>query len=373
MDEKTLTMIAVGDLVLQLPQPETYFEQVAALLNSADIVAGQGEVIFTDRGVASSTDVAATPCPLSHIHALRYAGFNVITLAGNHVWDSGPAGIEDTIKALEEMGIAFTGAGMNINEARKPAIIECNDTIFGFLAYNCVGPRESWATAKKSGCSYVKIITHYELDHATPGGPPTIYTFADPPSLKLMIEDIQNLRPQCDILTVSLHKGIGHTPAVIAMYEKEVSHAAIDAGADLVLGHHAHILRGIEQYKGKFIFHGLGNFVTVTSDLSTKNLKGNPEWARRRKELFGFEPDPDYPNYPFHPEARQTIMAKCRISHKKISQVSYLPCLINKRGQPEILKNDEKGQQVFDYMVKITQKAGLNAIYEWKGDEVIVR
>ena len=146
MVEKTLTMMAVGDLVLQLPDPETYFEFTAPLLNSADVV----------------------------------IGFDVITLAGNHLWDSGPAGVEDTISGLENLGIAFTGAGMNIREARKPALVKRNDTVFGFLSYNCVGPRESWATEKKSGCAYVKILTHYELDHATPGGPPSIYTFAEP-------------------------------------------------------------------------------------------------------------------------------------------------------------------------------------------------
>ena len=372
MTDKILTMMAVGDLVLELPQAETYFIYAAPVLKSADVVVGQGEVVFTDRGFCASTDVTAPACDPKNISALNSAGFNVITLAGNHVWDSGPPGIEDTIAGLESYGIAYTGAGMNIDEARRPALIKRNGTSFGFLAYNCVGPKQSWATAKKSGCAYVNILTHYELDHATPGGPPAVYTFAEPKSLELMVQDIQKLRPLCDVLVVSLHKGIAHTTSVLAMYEKDVSYAAIDAGADLILGHHAHILRGIEQYQGKTIFHGLCNFVAVTKALAVDNTRDFQEWAIRRRELFGFEPDPEYPTYPFHPEAKHTIIAKCTISDGKISRVSYLPCFVNKEGQPEILENDERGRKVFDYMEMITRAAGLNARYEWDGNEVVV-
>jgi poly-gamma-glutamate capsule biosynthesis protein CapA/YwtB (metallophosphatase superfamily) len=372
MTHKTLAMMAVGDLILDEPQAETYFDHVASALKSADVVVGQVEVAFTDGGFCASTDVAAPPCSPINMSAIPYAGFNVATLAGNHIWDSGPAGIQDTIAGLCNYGIAVTGAGMNIDEARRPAIITRDSVTFGFLSYNCVGPRESWATVKKPGCAYVNILTHYELDHATPGGPPSIYTFAEPKSLELMIDDIRKLRSLCNILVVSLHKGIGHIPSKLAMYEKEVSHAAIDAGADLILGHHAHILRGIENYKGKIIFHGLGNFVTVTRALTPDPSQDSQQWAKRRKELFGFEPDPEYPIYPFHPEAKQTIIAKCTINKNRITRVGYLPCFVNKKGQPEILQNDEFGQKVFTYMDKITRNADLNARYKWDDNEVII-
>ena len=372
MTHETLTMMAVGDLILDEPQAETYFNHVAPVLKSADIVVGQVEVVFTDCGFCASTDVAAPPCNPVNMSAIPFAGFNVATLAGNHIWDSGPAGIQDTIAGLRGYGIAVTGAGMNIDEARQPAIVERNGTTFGFLSYNCVGPKESWATAKKPGCAYLNILTHYELDHATPGGPPSIYTFAEPRSLEFMTDDIRKLRSRCNILVVSLHKGIGHIPSALAMYEKEVSHAAIEAGADLILGHHAHILRGIEQYKGKIIFHGLGNFVTVTRALNPAPGQDTQQWALRRKTLFGFEPDPECPTYPFHPESKQTIIARCTVIDGEVTRVSYLPCLINKKGQPAILKNDEQGRRVFDYMEKITRDAGLNARYEWDGNEVII-
>ena len=82
--------------------------------------------------------------------------------------------------------------------------------------------------------------------------------------------------------------------------------------------------------------------------------------------------DLEYPYFPFPPAARKGIIVKCVVEGGRISQISYLPLLINKQGQPEIVKHDERGQEVFDYMDKITREADLNAKYEWKGDEVLI-
>jgi hypothetical protein len=367
MNSKALNMLAVGDIILGA-DAESFFTFVTPVLKAGDVVLGQLEVPYTTRD-RHAVELGRVP---SNLTPLISAGFDVVTLAGNHISDAGVPGIEDTIAWLRNHNIAFAGAGMDISEARCPVIIEREGTRFGFLSYNCVGPKETWATSEKPGCAYVHIITHYELDHATPGGPPDIYTWAESKTLGAMVDDIRKLRPLCDILVVSFHKGLGHTPIKLAAYEHQVSYAAIDAGADLIVGHHAHILKGIELYKGKAIFHGLCNFVTFLPIMASKPDQDPQSWARRRRELFGFEPDPEYPTYPFHPEAKYTIIAKCAIKDRRISQTSYIPCLVNKQGQPEILENDERGQEVFDYMEKITQGAGLNARYEWKGNEVLV-
>jgi len=108
----------------------------------------------------------------------------------------------------------------------------------------------------------VQILTHYELGGANPGGPPDVYTFAVPRTLDMMTEDIVKLRPLCDVLTVSFHKGILGNPEMLAMYDKQVSHAGDRTpGRTWYRGAHAHMLKGIEIYKGKAIYHGLGQFV----------------------------------------------------------------------------------------------------------------
>ncbi len=345
---RNLTMLAVGDLFLS--KPESDFALVAPFLKSGDVVIGQGETPYTTRPVSSSTDKISGHDP-NTMSSLNRAGFNVISLAGNHLREAGTPGVEDTINWLRNHDIAVAGAGMNINEARRPAIIKRNGTRFGFLDYNCVGPTETWATSDKAGCAYVEIITHYNLATATPGGLPTIYTFIERDSQNAMVDDIKKLRPICDILVVVLHKGIGHAPAKLAMYEQPLSYTAIDAGADLILAHHAHLLRGVEQYKGKFIFHGLGHFIMSMPPRTEEEKQRihSQKYLQQRLEQFGYIPDPKDSTYPFHPESKNTIIAKCIIDNGKISRVSYIPCLINDQQQPEILKNDKRGQQVFEY------------------------
>jgi hypothetical protein len=368
MNCKTLSMLAVGDIILGA-DAEPYFASVAPELKTADVVLGQLEVPYTTRD-QHAVELGRIP---SNLAPLISFGFDVVTLAGNHISDAGVPGIEDTTAWLREHQLPFTGAGMDISEARRPVIIEREGTRFGFLSYNCVGPKETWATSEKPGCAYVHVITHYELDHATPGGPPDIYTWAESKTLGAMVDDVRKLRPLCDVLVVSFHKGLGHTPVKLAEYEHQVSYAAIDAGADLITGHHAHILKGVEVYKGKAIYHGLCNFVTFLPSVAFKTGLNPQAWARRRRELFGFEPDPEYPTYPFHPEAIYTIIAKCTIEDERVCQTSYIPCVVNKQGHPEIVGHDDRGQEVFDYMEKITRGAGLDTKYEWKGDEVLVR
>ena len=371
----SLEFLLVGDIILDEPSPDSFFELARPALTRADVLVGHVEVPHTRRGTESSSDVPAPASDPDNLRALGRAGFHVATLAGNHIFDSGPNGIEDTIAELRSQGIQTTGAGLNLEEARKPAIVEREGMRFGFLSYNCVGPQGSWASATKPGCAYVEVITHYELGYATPGGPPKrTLTFAEPQTLEQMQTDIEALRTTAHVLTVALHKGLGHTPAKLAQYERPVAKAAIDAGADIVVGHHGHILQGVEIYKNKPIFHGLGNFVTVTRAL---NIEGNAsparlEWAKKRRELFSFEPDPNYPTYPFHPEAKNAMIAACRIDRQTLRvEPGFLPCWMHASGQPEVLKHDERGVRVAAYVENISRACNLKAEFRWGQDRVV--
>jgi poly-gamma-glutamate capsule biosynthesis protein CapA/YwtB (metallophosphatase superfamily) len=374
LDESTVNLLLTGDLILDEPDPDSFFDIVRPVLLKADLVAGHVEVPHTRRGWESSSDVPAPPANPDHLHALGRAGFHVATLAGNHIFDSGPNGVEDTIGELRAQGLVTAGAGMNLESARRPAVACRKSKRIGFLSYNCVGPKDSWASNSKAGCAYVEVITHYELGYATPGGPPKrILTFAEPETLEQMERDIEALRADADVLVVALHKGLGHTPARLASYERPVAKACVDAGADVVIGHHGHILQGVEIYRGKPIFHGLGNFVTVTRALSVED-NASParlEWAKRRRELFGFEPDPNYPLYPFHPDAKNAMIASVRIGADGRMEAGFLPCWIRPSGQPEVLGHDQRGIAVAAYIEKITRACKLRADFRWAENRVV--
>jgi poly-gamma-glutamate synthesis protein (capsule biosynthesis protein) len=270
--------------------------------------------------------------------------------------------------------MATAGSGPDLAQARRPAIVERGGLRIGVLSYNCVGPRDSWATSRKPGCAYVHVLTHYELDHASPGGPPKVYTFADPDSVEAMADDVRRLREEADVVLVSLHKGVGHTPVVVAMYESPVARAAIDAGADAVFSHHPHIMRGIEVYRGRPIFHGLGNFVSVTHALTPGGDRDSAErvaWAERRKQLYGFAPDPGMPQYPFHPESRNTAVALCRFYGDGLVEAGFVPCWIDGTASPVPLGADES-DAVVGYVERITEVAGLNGRFVRRGDEVLL-
>ena len=361
---------ATGDIIIDEPNPYSFFAPSRDLLAKGDFVIGQIEVPHTSRGESNSTDIPAPPAPPENLDPLKDCGFNMCTTCGNHAHDNGVPGIVDTLDLLHKLGIATTGTGLNLQEAKKPAIIEKDGIRVGLIGYNAVGPKEGWATSHKAGVNYVWILTHHEPSpRATPGLPAKVYTFPEPDSLKQMQNEIKALRPQCDILLVALHKGMVHTHAEIQMYERPLAHAAIDAGADAVIGHHAHILRGIEIYKGKPIYHNLGNFVCVTDALTPSGDNDSPErlrWIEQRKKLFGFTPDPEMPFYAFNPESRKTMLAHMVVTKQGITEFGFVPCYINKQGAPEILSDYEQAKEVIDYVRQISEEQDLHFNMIWR-------
>jgi poly-gamma-glutamate synthesis protein (capsule biosynthesis protein) len=363
-------IFATGDLIIDEPDPYSFFEPSRELLSSGDFVIGQIEVPHTDRPEANSTDVPAPPAPPENLKPLKDCGFNMCTTCGNHAHDNGVPGIVDTLELLHQLGIATTGTGRNLQEAKTPAVVERKGIKVGLLGYNAVGPREGWATSLKAGVSYVQILTHHEPSpRATPGLAAKVYTFPEPDSLEEMQEEIRALRSRVDILLVALHKGMVHTHGELQMYERPLAHAAIDAGADAVIGHHAHILRGIEVYQGKPIYHNLGNFVTVTHALTPTGDNDSPErlkWIAQREKLFGFRPDPEMPFFAFNPESRKTILARMEATKDGIVSFGFVPCYINKAGVPEILKTYEEAKDVIEYVRQISEEQKLKIHMTWE-------
>jgi poly-gamma-glutamate synthesis protein (capsule biosynthesis protein) len=181
----------------------------------------------------------------------------------------------------------------------------------------------------------------------------------DPESLAAMARDIQGAKQCADLVVVALHKGIVHTPARLAPYERALAHAAIEAGGDIVCGHHAHIVRGIEIYRGKPIFHGLGNGCVVTRALSPgQDHPARAACARRLRELFGFEPDPAYYLAPFHPEAVNAMLGRVRVHDDGRLQVGFVPVHVEPPGRPT-LAGGETAANVVRYIAQITVDGGM--------------
>jgi len=286
--------------------------------------------------------------------------------------DWGREAFFDTIESLEEQGISVVGVGKNIEEARRPALLEINGTKIAFLAYNSILPMAYWAEVDRPGCVPMRAWTFYEqIEHDQPGTPCRIHTFPHKEDLKAMKDDIQKAKSENDIVILSMHWGIHLVPAQLADYQREVARVAIDHGADLILGHHAHILKGIEVCKGKVIMYSLCNFAL---DLPfPEGHEDSPSFKEIQVLNPSWKPDPEYPTYTMPPDSRKTMIAKCVISDKSIKSVSFLPTMINKKSQPVILKaKDERFGDVLQYMEDITKDQGLDTEFSIDGDEVII-
>jgi poly-gamma-glutamate capsule biosynthesis protein CapA/YwtB (metallophosphatase superfamily) len=375
MSGAELTLLATGDLILPDAESDWLFDEVRDVLRTGDVVIGHIESFNTLRGHHATAEPGTGYSPRDPriLEAIPRAGFHVGSMAHNHSYDGGPAAIEDTRAVLETQGMVTTGAGMTLEEARTPAILERDGVRFGFLSYNTVGPRASWAMSTKAGAAYVHVLTHYENEVAGPGLPPTsTYTFVAADSLSSMQDDIEQLRGHVDIVTVSMHIGLVHVPdGKLADYERPLTRAAIDAGADVVVGHHAHALRGVEVYKGRPIYHGLGNFVTVS-----KPVANNPDavkWSqmRYRLGLTPFEPDPEYPTYRFLPEAKNTMIARITVNKDGVQSAGFIPCWVNSKAQPVPLGHTIKGAEVAAYVESLNSRSGLKADFSWSGDHVL--
>lgn len=365
-----VSVYATGDLVLERDDSAPLLAEAKRVLAEADVLIGHLEVPHTTATVQMSADVPAIPAPPSALDGVADAGFDVATLAGNHVFDLGAAGIADTRARCAELGIATAGAGGNDEEAWEPAVVERGGRRIAVLSVNCVGPREARAGSAKPGCASIDVVTHYEPRGANPGGPPRVYTFAQPRDLAAFVARVARCAETADVI-VALHKGLVHQPVAIADYEFEIARAAIDAGAAAVVSHHAHIMKGVEIYRGRPIFHGLGNFATVTRALGGHE-DDSPErraWARERVALFGFAPDPATPEYPFHPDSRNTAIAVIDIDDHGAAAAQLIPCRIDGASRPVPVTGAE-GEAVADYIKTITEEAGLDTAFVWSGDRL---
>jgi poly-gamma-glutamate synthesis protein (capsule biosynthesis protein) len=228
-----ITLVLVGDIMLSrnvgskiraADDPDLPFKNVTALL-AGDAAFANLEAPFLDSGAPVTAGVSFKVEPFA-VAGLKNAGFTVVSCANNHILDRGRTGLDYTLKLLQENGIAASGCGANAMNAHRSAILQVQGKKLGFLSY--------------AYSPFSPLVAGLEIE--------------------AMQKDVRALKDQVDIIVVSLHAGTEYTLNPAAT-QKNFAHAAIDAGADVVVGHHPHWIQTVEQYKSGLIFYSLGNFV----------------------------------------------------------------------------------------------------------------
>lgn len=283
-EPEEIKLLFVGDIMLdrgierQIERAEDVrfpFLYIADELREADITFGNLEGPISDRGRDQGSIFSFRFNP-QVIEGLSFAGFDILSLANNHIWDWGADALKDTASLLEAAGIKTVGAGKNYLEANRPAMFTVDDTTIAFFAYTTFYPRSKWAQEHTPGIS--------QLDMET---------------IRVALKEIQD---KADIVIVSMHWGEEYKLRSNAEQQK-LGQALVVAGADLVVGHHPHVIQEIERYNRGWIAYSLGNFV--------------------------------FDQY-FSEETMRGLMLDVRVSNGEITAVNPIEVVLNERFQPRL-------------------------------------
>lgn len=245
-----VSLAAVGDVMLARTigariEHASPFAGVASILRAADIAVANLECAAASPATGSPAKKAFTfKAPPASIPVLADAGIDVVSLANNHALDFGPDAFAETMRLLDASHVAYAGGGANEARAHAPAIVTVNGVRVAFLGYVKV------MAEGKNGAGF--DTRSWEARGDAPG-----VAWADPPRIA---SDVAAAKQSSDAVVVMLHSGF-EAARIPNVWQRAAAHAAIDAGAALVLGAHPHVLQGVEKYKNGFIAYSLGNFV----------------------------------------------------------------------------------------------------------------
>jgi poly-gamma-glutamate synthesis protein (capsule biosynthesis protein) len=369
-ESNRLTLCALGDVFINHEDPKSAFEPLAGVLGEADIVFANCEGVYTASGGRGL--LTASP---DQAEGLRVGNVSVMACANNHVMDEGADRMRDTLETLRSLGIEPVGAGERLAEARQHVTVARNGLRISFVAFVSTFPAGIEARSNRPGVNPLRFHNHYytavgDLEF-NPEMAPEVMAIPYPGDLAALHTAIEEARGDSDVVIASFHWGEAVRPVTVRNYERETARIAIDAGADAVLCHHPHIVRGVDFHRGKPIFHGLGNGVFHIRGFAERIPKEVREVLERQADEYAPRPYDDYPLLPMHPESRISMVACLEFSDRGLDRVGLIPALILPNGQTEPLDpSTEKGREIFEYLVRVTSEAGLESTLQvdedWK-------
>lgn len=278
------------------------FERVAPYINSADIVFADLECPLSDRFNPPYNGVNFI-APQETISGLDACGVNIVSLANNHSTNFGLQAFTDTIDLLESHGIDYVGGGRNAGQAYAPTFVETEGCRFAFLRYNAIAGSIN-ASQDMAGVAWFDMSP---------------YAADDLQDIASMEEAVKRARQEADFVIVGFHWSVEYVDDP-SLSMTNAAHAACDAGADMVIGSHPHMMQPIEFYRGSLITYNLGNFIF------------DQMWA-------------EY--------TREGVILRCKMLGSYVTEIEVLPYRICDYCQPVVMEQGS-GQYLLDRLLNIS-------------------
>jgi len=354
--ESEIILALVGDIIIRDPisrKINNNYEAAFKIIRDSDLAFANLENPLTHE-VTPNPDY---PTPLkgssSLAEELAWMGFNAVSLANNHMMNYGTKGLLETMKVLNEKKIKYAGAGANITEAYSPAYCSVNALKIAFLAFCSEPPLQAErAYAKRPGLACVRAFNFLC------NSPKGVQTVLAPVlwDVNAMEEAIGMARRNSDFVIVALHWHWVYEEVESHFKQNQdiVTHAAIDAGADMVVGHGPHQLRAIEKYKRKYIFYSLGNFIGQTSKAVEEQVirLHHPE---RTWDVLSELRDTE--------NIYRSIILRLSIKNSKVICMELIPIQIDKKGNNKgipRLADAKVGKEIIEHLME------LSSVYDVK-------
>jgi poly-gamma-glutamate synthesis protein (capsule biosynthesis protein) len=360
-----LVITAVGDVMISDPVSNRSLPEAQALyrlLNDADVAFANCEQPVTNQGTLKGGFPQTAPAEM--LDDFRASGLNMLSVANNHSFDLGEAGLLSWIEESKKRGFTVAGGGRNLAEATAAGVMTVKGQRVGLLAFLCCAedyqsPADMAEFRAQAGKSGIGLITGERVTVPGASIPLLLPNAAD---MRTMTDAVRRARADVDTLMVSFHQhwnldtppgggGRGAAPPprtlvpaqldragnLVAEGRKLIARSAVDAGADLIVGHGPHVLNGVEVYKGKPIFYSLGHFymALLRDGRALPRLQLSPSLARLAENNYYLE------------EHRWSAVARVFVRRGIITRVQVLPAFmdVQKDGLP-VFPADADGQTI---------------------------
>jgi poly-gamma-glutamate capsule biosynthesis protein CapA/YwtB (metallophosphatase superfamily) len=328
---------AVGDVaLLQRPSQDLW----RTVWDSADVrLANLEGPIVTGPGVPAEKLIRLR-LPAEAADWLRELNTTAVSLANNHLMDWGREGLEATRRELDRVGIKHSGAGINAEEAAKPAFIQAEGYKIAFLSWASTIPTGFRATERRPGIAGIRVRSSYIVDGSIadeqPGTPPWVCTEPLEEDLAKLESVLQKTSAEADFVVLALHWGVPPQWAspfqgVVAEYQPIVARRAIAAGAGVIVGHHCHAPYGVGTVDSVPILYSLGNYI-----FHSEYLQGGLDYS-----------PVTVPYIAQHlPENEQSCVAELELVTQdrgkklRVRRLTIHPAILNKAGEAVAVPED---------------------------------